>query len=61
MAKGASGKQLKMANPMLTKTGKARLGPLSLTQLKDMLDKTSRPKDKGKIQNRIKILEARVK
>ena len=49
------------ADPMKTKTGKPRLGPLSLTQLKDMLEKTSRAKDKGKILNRIKTLEARVK
>ena len=61
MAKGASGKKLKMANPMLTKTGKQRLGPLSLKQLKEMLEKSSRPKDKAKILNRIKILESRVK
>jgi DNA-binding transcriptional regulator WhiA len=40
-----------------TKTGKVRLGPLSLTQLKDMLEKSSRPKDKAKIQNRIRKLE----
>lgn len=50
-----------MSNPMQHKTGKPRLGPLSLTQLKDMLDKTSRPKDKAKIQSRIRQLEARVK
>jgi hypothetical protein len=48
------------ANPMTTKTGKPRLGPLSLTQLKDMLEKTSRAKDKGKILNRIKTLEKRL-
>ncbi len=47
--------------PMTYKTGKTRLGPLSLTQLKDMLEKSSRPKDKAKILNRIKILESRVK
>jgi hypothetical protein len=40
-----------------TKTGKVRLGPLGLTQLKDMLEKSSRPKDKAKIQNRIRTLE----
>ncbi len=49
------------ANPMLTKTGKTRLGPLSLTQLKNMLEKSSKPKDKAKIQSRIRTLEARVK
>ncbi len=49
------------ANPMLTKTGKTRLGPLSLTQLKDMLEKTSHKKNKSKILNRIRQLEAKVK
>ena len=48
-------------DPMKTKTGKPRLGPLNLTQLQEMLDKTSRPKDKSKILNRIKILASRVK
>ena len=61
MAKGAGGKKVRIANPMLTKNGKQRLGPLSLKQLTDMLEKSSRPKDKSKIQNRIKILEARIK
>lgn len=61
MAKGAGGKKVRIANPMLTKNGKQRLGPLSLTQLKDMLEKSSRPKDKAKIQSRVRILEARVK
>lgn len=61
MAKGASGTRVKTANPMLTRNGKTRLGPLSLTQLKDMLEKSSRPKDKSKIQNRIKTLESRNK
>ena len=42
---------------MMYKSGKPRLGPLSLAQLNDMLEKSSRPKDKGKIRNRIKILE----
>jgi len=51
-----------MANsPMNYKSGRPRLGPLNLTQLKDMLEKSSRPKDKSKIQNRIKILESRIK
>ena len=61
MAKGASGKAIKTANPMLTRNGKTRLGPLSLTQLKEMFEKTSKKKDKSKIQNRIRILESRVK
>jgi hypothetical protein len=61
MAKGAGGKKIRVASPMLTKNGKQRLGPLSLTQLTNMLEKSSRPKDKAKIQSRIRTLEARVK
>jgi hypothetical protein len=61
MAKGAGGKKIRIANPMLTKNGKTRLGPLNLTQLNAMLEKSSKPKDKAKIMNRVKILEARVK
>jgi hypothetical protein len=50
-----------MSNSMTTKTGKPRLGPLNLVQLKDMLEKTSRSKDKSKILNRIRTLESRNK
>lgn len=50
-----------MANPMTTKTGKTRLGPLNLAQLKEMAEKTSRPKDKAKILNRVRMLEAKNK
>jgi hypothetical protein len=57
MAKGAGGKKVRIASPMLTKTGKTRLGPLSLEQLKTMLEKSSKPKDKAKINSRIRILE----
>jgi hypothetical protein len=49
------------ADPMKTKTGKTRLGPLNLAQLKDLLEKTSKAKEKGKIQNRIRELELRIK
>jgi hypothetical protein len=59
MAKGAGGKKIRVANPMLTKNGKARLGPLNLEQLKTMLEKSSKPKDKSKIVSRIKELESR--
>ena len=43
----------KKKNPMLTKNGKPRLGPLNLAQLNDMLEKTSKPKIKAKIRNAI--------
>ncbi len=47
------------ADSMKTKTGKTRLGPLSLKQLYELLEKSSRAKDKGKIRSRIRILEER--
>jgi len=47
------------ADPMKTKTGKTRLGPLNLKQLYELLNKASRAKNKGRIQNRIRELEKR--
>jgi len=38
---------------MLTRTGKTRLGPLNFNQLTELLEKTSKPKEKSKIQRRI--------
>jgi hypothetical protein len=49
----------KKSNPMMTKTGKTRLGPLNLQQLNTMLEKSSKPKDKAKILSRIRTLESR--
>jgi hypothetical protein len=46
-------------DPMKTKTGKTRLGPLNIKQLHELLEKTSKAKEKGKIQTRIRILEKR--
>lgn len=42
------------------KTGKPRLGPLNLAQLEEMLAKSSKPKDKAKILNRVKILKKKL-
>jgi hypothetical protein len=50
---------VKKANPMQTRTGKPRLGPLNLTQLNTMLEKTSKKKDQAKIRNRIAVVESR--
>jgi len=47
------------ADPMKTKTGKTRLGPLSVAQLEDMLSKSAKPKEKSKIENRIRTLKNR--
>lgn len=48
---------VKHADPLKTKTGKTRLGPLNLKQLTEMLSKESKAKNKPKIQNRIRALE----
>jgi hypothetical protein len=47
------------ADPFKTKTGKTRLGPLNLKQLYTLLENTSKAKEKGKIQTRIRELEKR--
>jgi hypothetical protein len=47
------------ADPMKTKTGKTRLGPLNIRQLYDLLNKETRAKNKGKIQSRIREMEKR--
>ena len=43
-------------DPMKTKTGKTRLGPLNVKQLNELLN-NCRPKHKMKIERRIKELE----
>jgi uncharacterized membrane protein len=50
-AKGTNQKTRK-ANPMLTKTGKPRLGPLNVEQLTKLLN-DARKKNKAKIQRAI--------
>jgi len=47
------------ADPFKTKTGKTRLGPLNIRQLYDLLNKETRSKNKGKIENRIREMEKR--
>lgn len=47
------------ADPMKTRTGKPKLGPLNLAQLNIMLEKASKGKDKAKLRNRIALLESR--
>ena len=43
-------------NPMLTKTGKMRLGPLNLAQLTKLLEASTKPKEKDKIQRALNKL-----
>jgi hypothetical protein len=44
------------SNSMLTKTGKARLGPLNVTQLTKLLESSTKPKEKDKIQRALNKL-----
>jgi hypothetical protein len=48
---------IKKRNPMTTRTGKIRLGPLNFKQLTDLLNRSSKPKEKAHIKNRISQLE----
>jgi len=50
---------MKNRNPLRTKNDRTRLKPLNLTQLEDLLTKSSRGRDKDKIQRRIKNLLSR--
>lgn len=40
-------------DPMLTKTGKARLGPLNVGQLTKLMEAATKPKVKAKVQREI--------
>ena len=44
---------VKKANPMQTRTGKPRLGPLNVKQLETLLEKTQPKKTKAKISREI--------
>lgn len=50
----------KKANPMQTKTGKPRLGPLNVKQLETLLEKTQQKKTKAKISREISRRQARL-
>ena len=41
------------ANPMLTRNGKPRLGPLNVKQLEELKEKTQQKKNKAKIAREI--------
>ena len=44
-------------NPLKTRSGKTRLGPLGLSQLQELAEKSTKPKEKQKILNRIAQLQ----
>ena len=58
MATKGSNQKARKANPMTTKTGKPRLGPLNLEQLTKLLE-GARNKHKPKIQKRIAVITGR--
>jgi hypothetical protein len=47
------------ANPMLTRNGKSRLGPLNIKQLEELKEKTQQKKNKAKISKEIARKQAR--
>lgn len=50
----------KHRNPMQTRNGRTKLGPLSVDQLTKILENaSSRKKTKAKVQNRINLLKSR--
>ena len=59
MATKGGNQKNRVADPSKTKTGRIRLGPLNFTQLATMLDKSSKPKEKAKIQRRMNLLTRR--
>lgn len=53
MATKGSNQKNRKADPMRTKTGKERLGPLNVAQLESLRDRTSQKKIIAKIQREI--------
>ena len=47
-------------NPMLTRNGKTRLGPLNVKQLSELMEKTQQKKTKAKIAREIARKQARL-
>ena len=58
MASNKSGQKSRKADPMRTKNGKERLGPLNLAQLEELLT-NARKKTAPKITRRIAVIKGR--
>jgi hypothetical protein len=58
MASNKTGQKSRKADPMRTKNGHPRLGPLNVAQLEKLLG-GARKKNLAKIQRRIGVLKAR--
>jgi len=59
MATKGGNQKNRVADPSKTKTGRIRLGPLNFVQLESMRDRSSKPKEKAKIQRRMNLLAKR--
>jgi hypothetical protein len=53
------GQKNRVSDPNKTKNGRVRLNPLNFKQLTDLLSKSSRPKERAKIQRRMQTLQKR--
>ena len=60
MATKGGNQKTRKVNPMLTKNGKERLGPLNLKQLEALKERTSQKKIVAKIQRRIDAVTKRI-
>jgi hypothetical protein len=58
MARNQISKSRRKGNPLLTRNGKVRLGPLSVAKLTEMLSSSIRLRDKDKIERAIKYRAA---
>ena len=58
MASNKSGQKNRKSDPMRTKNGKERLGPLNIAQLEKLLT-SARKKNKAKISRRIAVIKGR--
>ena len=58
MASNKSGQKSRRADPMRTKNGKERLGPLNIAQLEKLLA-NARKKNVAKITRRIAVMKSR--
>ena len=59
MAVAKSNKKFQRKKPGYLKDGRVKIVSLNINQCKKMLEDTSKPKVKAKIQSRINILESR--
>ena len=58
MASNKTGQKSRKADPMRTKNGKERLGPLNIAQLEKLLS-NARKKNQAKIIRRIAVIKGR--